>query len=110
MSLRLPGPAARARNRGPTKRCNIAGSIDGKLSEGQNDEDLRSPIRDGRCHPGTGDGYMTLKPGDLIYTGAMPPIPGMRRGMSVGDQVEVDVEGIGTMRNTVVGMRANTSR
>jgi 2-keto-4-pentenoate hydratase/2-oxohepta-3-ene-1,7-dioic acid hydratase in catechol pathway len=53
---------------------------------------------------------MTLKPGDLIYTGAMPPIPGMRRGMRVGDQVEVDVEGIGTMRNTVVGMRADRPR
>ena len=54
--------------------------------------------------------YMTLKPGDLIYTGAMPTIPGMRRGMRVGDQVEVEVEGIGTMRNTVVGMRALGSR
>ena len=53
---------------------------------------------------------MTLKPGDLIYTGGMPPISGMRRGMRVSDQVEVDVEGIGTMRNMVVGMRANTSR
>ena len=53
---------------------------------------------------------MTLKPGDLIYTGAMPPIPGVRRRMRVGDEVEVDVEGIGTLRNSIVGMRAFGSR
>ena len=52
--------------------------------------------------------YVTLKPGDLIYTGAMPPIPGVRRRMQIGDQVEV--EGIGTLRNTVVGIGPLGSR
>ena len=49
--------------------------------------------------------YMTLKPGDLIYTGAMAPNPGVRRNMHVGDVVEVSVEGVGTLRQTVTEMR-----
>jgi 2-keto-4-pentenoate hydratase/2-oxohepta-3-ene-1,7-dioic acid hydratase in catechol pathway len=41
---------------------------------------------------------MTLLPGDLILTGAPPGIGGMK----VGDNVEVVIEGIGTLRHTVV--------
>ena len=50
--------------------------------------------------------YMTLKPGDLIYTGAMPVVPGMRRNMEVGDVVEVVVEDLGTIEQEVVSMPA----
>ncbi len=50
--------------------------------------------------------YMTLKPGDLIYTGAMPVVPGMRRNMEVGDVVEVVVENLGTIEQEVVPMPA----
>lgn len=42
--------------------------------------------------------FVTLEPGDLIYTGT----PGNTRKMSPGDVVEVDIEGIGTLRNPVV--------
>jgi 2-keto-4-pentenoate hydratase/2-oxohepta-3-ene-1,7-dioic acid hydratase in catechol pathway len=41
---------------------------------------------------------MTLLPGDLILTGAPPGIGGMR----VGDNVEVVIQGIGTLRHGVV--------
>jgi 2-keto-4-pentenoate hydratase/2-oxohepta-3-ene-1,7-dioic acid hydratase in catechol pathway len=41
---------------------------------------------------------MTLLPGDLILTGAPPGIGGMK----VGDNVEVIIQGIGTLRHTVV--------
>jgi 2-keto-4-pentenoate hydratase/2-oxohepta-3-ene-1,7-dioic acid hydratase in catechol pathway len=41
--------------------------------------------------------YATLLPGDVIYTGA----PGLTRAMSPGDIVEVEVEGVGTLRNPV---------
>jgi 2-keto-4-pentenoate hydratase/2-oxohepta-3-ene-1,7-dioic acid hydratase in catechol pathway len=41
--------------------------------------------------------YVTLVPGDLIYTGT----PGNTRRMEPGDVVEVEIEGIGTLRNTV---------
>jgi 2-keto-4-pentenoate hydratase/2-oxohepta-3-ene-1,7-dioic acid hydratase in catechol pathway len=42
--------------------------------------------------------YITLLPGDLIFTGT----PGSTRAMQVGDVVEVEVEGVGILRNTVV--------
>ena len=42
--------------------------------------------------------YVTLVPGDVIYTGT----PGNTRRMKPGDVVEVEIEGIGTLRNPVV--------
>ena len=41
--------------------------------------------------------YVTLTPGDLIYTGT----PGETRAMKPGDVIEVEIEGIGTLRNPV---------
>jgi 2-keto-4-pentenoate hydratase/2-oxohepta-3-ene-1,7-dioic acid hydratase in catechol pathway len=42
-------------------------------------------------------GWVTLLPGDLIYTGT----PGSTRRMQPGDVVEVEIEGIGVLRNPV---------
>ncbi len=42
--------------------------------------------------------WVTLMPGDVIYTGT----PGNTRKMNPGDVVEVEVEGIGVLRNPVV--------
>ncbi len=42
--------------------------------------------------------YVTLEPGDLIFTGT----PGTTRAMAVGDVVEIELEGVGILRNTVV--------
>ena len=41
--------------------------------------------------------WVTLMPGDLIYTGT----PGSTRKLSPGDVVEVEIEGIGILRNPV---------
>jgi 2-keto-4-pentenoate hydratase/2-oxohepta-3-ene-1,7-dioic acid hydratase in catechol pathway len=41
--------------------------------------------------------YVTLAPGDVIYTGT----PGSTKPMKPGDTVEVEVEGIGVLRNPV---------
>jgi 2-keto-4-pentenoate hydratase/2-oxohepta-3-ene-1,7-dioic acid hydratase in catechol pathway len=41
--------------------------------------------------------FVTLMPGDLIYTGT----PGQTRKMKPGDVVEVDIEGIGVLKNHV---------
>jgi len=41
--------------------------------------------------------YVTLTPGDLIYTGT----PGNTKAMSAGDVVEVEIEGIGVLKNPV---------
>jgi len=42
-------------------------------------------------------GWVTLLPGDVIYTGT----PGNTRKMSPGDTVEVEIGGIGVLRNPV---------
>jgi 2-keto-4-pentenoate hydratase/2-oxohepta-3-ene-1,7-dioic acid hydratase in catechol pathway len=42
--------------------------------------------------------WVTLEPGDLIYTGT----PGNTRKMNPGDTVEVEIEGIGILSNKVV--------
>jgi 2-keto-4-pentenoate hydratase/2-oxohepta-3-ene-1,7-dioic acid hydratase in catechol pathway len=42
--------------------------------------------------------YFTLMPGDVIYTGT----PGTTSAMKPGDVVEVEIEGIGILRNKVV--------
>ena len=41
--------------------------------------------------------YVTLVPGDVIYTGT----PGNTRRLQPGEVVEVEIEGIGTLRNPV---------
>ena len=42
-------------------------------------------------------GWVTLLPGDIVYTGT----PGTTRRLSPGDVVEVEIEGIGVLRNPV---------
>lgn len=42
--------------------------------------------------------YVTLEPGDVIYTGT----PGTTKPMKPGDVVEVEIEGIGVLRNKIV--------
>jgi 2-keto-4-pentenoate hydratase/2-oxohepta-3-ene-1,7-dioic acid hydratase in catechol pathway len=41
--------------------------------------------------------FVTLEPGDVIYTGT----PGSTKAMKPGDVVEIDIEGIGVLRNQV---------
>jgi 2-keto-4-pentenoate hydratase/2-oxohepta-3-ene-1,7-dioic acid hydratase in catechol pathway len=44
--------------------------------------------------------FMTLLPGDLIFTGT----PGTTGPMKPGDDVEVEIEGIGVLRNKIAGL------
>jgi 2-keto-4-pentenoate hydratase/2-oxohepta-3-ene-1,7-dioic acid hydratase in catechol pathway len=46
--------------------------------------------------------FVTLEPGDLIFTGT----PGTTRAMKPGDVVEVEVEGVGILRNTVAAAQS----
>ena len=43
-------------------------------------------------------GFMTLRPGDVIWTGTPPGVC----NVEVGDVMDVEIEGIGLLRNTVV--------
>lgn len=49
--------------------------------------------------------YVTLLPGDVIYTGTVRFLPGKRRALEPGDVTEVEIEGLGTLRNRIVAMR-----
>jgi 2-keto-4-pentenoate hydratase/2-oxohepta-3-ene-1,7-dioic acid hydratase in catechol pathway len=42
--------------------------------------------------------YVTLYPGDVIYTGT----PGVTKALKAGDHVEVEIPGIGVLRNNVI--------
>ncbi|HEX9728583.1 MAG TPA: fumarylacetoacetate hydrolase family protein [Gemmatimonadales bacterium] len=48
--------------------------------------------------------YVTLEPGDLIFTGTVGRVAGARRAMQAGDVVEVEIPGIGLLRNHIVPM------
>jgi 2-keto-4-pentenoate hydratase/2-oxohepta-3-ene-1,7-dioic acid hydratase in catechol pathway len=48
--------------------------------------------------------FMTLNPGDLVSCGS-PPDYG---SIAPGDVVEIHIEGIGTLRNSVIGSRRGT--
>jgi 2-keto-4-pentenoate hydratase/2-oxohepta-3-ene-1,7-dioic acid hydratase in catechol pathway len=48
--------------------------------------------------------YVTLEPGDLIFTGTVGRVDGARRAMRAGDVVEVEIEGLGVLRNPIVAM------
>lgn len=45
-------------------------------------------------------GIMTLMPGDIIITGTPPGVG----PLEIGDTVEVEIEGIGVLRNKVIGV------
>jgi len=45
--------------------------------------------------------YVTLEPGDVIFTGT----PGTTQAMKPGDSFEVEIKGLGVLRNTVVAER-----
>lgn len=50
--------------------------------------------------------YVTLKPGDVIFTGTVGRVPDSRRVMQAGDVVEVEIERLGVLRNRIVPMGA----
>ena len=45
--------------------------------------------------------YVTLEPGDVIFTGT----PGPTQAMKPGDTYDVEIEGVGVLRNKVVAER-----
>jgi 2-keto-4-pentenoate hydratase/2-oxohepta-3-ene-1,7-dioic acid hydratase in catechol pathway len=73
----------------------IEGRHNGERVQGENSSDLIFSI-DYMLHYISQ--YFTLYPGDLIWTGTM----GRTAAMEPGDAYEVEVEGVGVLRNTVV--------
>jgi 2-keto-4-pentenoate hydratase/2-oxohepta-3-ene-1,7-dioic acid hydratase in catechol pathway len=50
--------------------------------------------------------YVTLEPGDVIFSGT----PGTTQAMKPGDTFEVEIVGVGTLKNKVVAEAARTTR
>lgn len=73
----------------------IEGRHNGEPVQGENSKDLLHDL-DYMLHYISQ--YFTLYPGDLIWTGTM----GSTRQMEPGDTYEVEIEGIGILRNSVV--------
>jgi len=75
--------------------------VNGELLQNSSTEKMIVPVREIIAYCSQ---YFTLRPGDMILTGTpwgcgefMKP----RRSLADGDEVEVSIEGIGTMTNTV---------
>jgi 2-keto-4-pentenoate hydratase/2-oxohepta-3-ene-1,7-dioic acid hydratase in catechol pathway len=82
-------------------RLNISLRLNGEVMQDSNTRQLIFPIDELIAHLSS---VCTLKPGDVVFTGT-PPGVGMARKPRVflkhGDMVEVEIEGIGVLRNPV---------
>jgi len=68
--------------------------LNGEVRQSERSSDLLFDIETIVSYVST---YVTLVPGDVIFTGT----PGTTAAMQPGDVVEVEVEGVGVLRNTV---------
>ena len=77
------------------ENLDIEGRFKGEVVQGENTADMIFGVEYMLHYISQ---YFTLYPGDLIWTGTM----GSTRAMEPGDSYEVEVEGVGVIRNTVV--------
>ena len=73
----------------------IEGRLNGEVRQGENSADLVFDMHHMVSYIST---YFTLEPGDLIWSGTM----GTTQAMVPGDVYEVEIEGVGVLRNQVV--------
>ncbi|MCB1672684.1 MAG: fumarylacetoacetate hydrolase family protein [Gammaproteobacteria bacterium] len=77
------------------KNTQITGRLNGEVVQGENSSDLIFGMEEMLSYISQ---YFTLEPGDMIWSGTM----GSTRAMVPGDVYEVELSGIGTLRNEVV--------
>jgi 2-keto-4-pentenoate hydratase/2-oxohepta-3-ene-1,7-dioic acid hydratase in catechol pathway len=68
--------------------------VNGKVLQKQRTSDLLFDVEDIVSYISQ---FVTLMPGDVIYTGT----PGATSAMKPGDVVEIEIEGIGILRNKI---------
>jgi 2-keto-4-pentenoate hydratase/2-oxohepta-3-ene-1,7-dioic acid hydratase in catechol pathway len=73
-------------------KLDLATRLNGEVVQKQNTSDL---IFDGPAIVSFISRFVTLAPGDVVYTGT----PGATRPMKPGDTIEVELSGIGVLRN-----------
>jgi 2-keto-4-pentenoate hydratase/2-oxohepta-3-ene-1,7-dioic acid hydratase in catechol pathway len=72
----------------------VQSRLNGEVRQSQRTSDLIFPIHDVVAYVTR---FMTLLPGDIIYTGT----PGNTKAMAPGDVIEIEVEGVGVLRNRI---------
>ncbi len=73
----------------------ITGRLNGEVVQGENSSDLIFSMEEMLSYISQ---YFTLEPGDMIWSGTM----GSTRAMVPGDVYEVELSGVGVLRNEVV--------
>ena len=76
------------------KNIQITGRLNGEVVQGENSSDLIFSMEEMLSYISR---YFTLEPGDMIWSGTM----GSTRAMEPGDVYEVELSGIGILRNEV---------
>ncbi|MEX2469815.1 MAG: fumarylacetoacetate hydrolase family protein [Pseudohongiellaceae bacterium] len=77
------------------KNIQITGRLNGEVVQGENSSDLIFGMEEMVSYISQ---YFTLEPGDMIWSGTM----GSTRAMVPGDVYEVELSGVGVLRNEVV--------
>jgi 2-keto-4-pentenoate hydratase/2-oxohepta-3-ene-1,7-dioic acid hydratase in catechol pathway len=72
----------------------VQSRLNGEVRQSQRTSDLIFPVDQIVSYVSR---YVALFPGDIIYTGT----PGVTKAMVPGDVIEIEVEGVGTLRNRV---------
>src|SRR5262245_51090015 len=72
----------------------VQSRLNGEVRQSQRTVDLIFPVEQVVSYVSQ---FVTLFPGDVSYTGT----PGNTKPMSAGDWIEVEVEGVGTLRNRI---------
>ena len=72
----------------------VQSRVNGEVRQSQRTNDLIFPVDYVISYVSR---YVTLLPGDIIYTGT----PGNTKAMTPGDLVEIEIEGVGVLRNHV---------
>jgi len=72
----------------------VESRLNGETRQSQRTSDLIFPVDQIVSYVSR---YVTVLPGDIIYTGT----PGNTRAMARGDVIEIEVEGVGVLRNRV---------
>jgi 2-keto-4-pentenoate hydratase/2-oxohepta-3-ene-1,7-dioic acid hydratase in catechol pathway len=72
--------------------------LNGEIRQSQRTKDLIFPMDEIISYVSR---FVTLLPGDVIYTGT----PGNTKPMNPGDVIEIEVQGVGVLRNRIAQAR-----
>ncbi len=88
------------------KGLKIESRLNGKVMQSDNTNNMMFPVAETIVYATQG---MTLEPGDLLLTGTPSGVGHARKPpawMRAGDVIEIEIEGIGTLRNSIEDEKA----